>query len=120
MLPSQFSTLIQSLGLSSGFYKPCPSHLNQTALQSIPQQSTPVPEVQYAAQQVHNFSSQVNPRDDQQQNFNTQYDPCYVEPYHVPAPPEYPFDPYDEAKATIFRFRQQQSVNLGSWWECQK
>ncbi|KAL1694943.1 glycoside hydrolase family 5 protein [Schizophyllum commune] len=45
-----------------------------------------------------------------------QHDPCYVEPYLVPPPPLEPFPPFDPVKASVFRYRQQQSVNLGSWF----
>jgi hypothetical protein len=43
---------------------------------------------------------------------------CQVTPYNmsvVPMADTIPA-PYDEAKANIFRYRQQQSVNLGSWF----
>lgn len=40
---------------------------------------------------------------------------CYVEPYD-PAPIlSQTFPPFDQAKANVFRYRQQQSVNMGSW-----
>lgn len=40
---------------------------------------------------------------------------CNVEPYTAPAIGQQKFPPFDQAKATVFRYRQQQSVNLGSW-----
>ena len=42
-------------------------------------------------------------------------DPCHVEPYDPPPVLSQTFPPFDSAKANIFRYRQQQSVNLGSW-----
>ncbi|OCF42240.1 hypothetical protein I317_03975 [Kwoniella heveanensis CBS 569] len=43
-------------------------------------------------------------------------DSCAVTPYS-PAPVTLePFAPYDASKALIYRYRQQQSVNLGSWF----
>jgi hypothetical protein len=36
--------------------------------------------------------------------------------YNAPDVVVEPFAPYDAAKALIFRYRQQQSVNLGSWF----
>ncbi|WVR00081.1 hypothetical protein IAU59_007223 [Kwoniella sp. CBS 9459] len=43
-------------------------------------------------------------------------DACAVTPY-APAPVTLqPFAPYDASKALIYRYRQQQSVNLGSWF----
>lgn len=41
---------------------------------------------------------------------------CYVQPYNpgpIPAPT---FSPFDRRRASVFRYRQQQSVNLGSWF----
>ena len=40
---------------------------------------------------------------------------CHVEPYDAPPVGFQEYPPYDEAIATIFRYRQQQAVNLGSW-----
>ena len=40
---------------------------------------------------------------------------CYVEPYDPPPVLSQTFPPFDQTKANIFRYRQQQSVNLGSW-----
>lgn len=40
---------------------------------------------------------------------------CHVEPYDAPAVTFQDFPPYDEKLATVYRYRQQRSVNLGSW-----
>lgn len=40
---------------------------------------------------------------------------CTVAPYDPPPILSQTFPPFDEAKANIFRYRKQQSVNLGSW-----
>ncbi|KAI0692384.1 glycoside hydrolase [Cytidiella melzeri] len=43
-------------------------------------------------------------------------DPCAWRPYNPPPlGPQY-FAPFDRDKATVYRYRQQQSVNLGSWF----
>ena len=39
---------------------------------------------------------------------------CYVEPYNAP-PIDQDFPPFDPSLASIYRYRQQQGVNLGSW-----
>jgi len=39
---------------------------------------------------------------------------CYVEPYNAP-PIDQDFPPFDPNLASIYRYRQQQGVNLGSW-----
>lgn len=43
-------------------------------------------------------------------------DSCTVNPYPSPPIPVDPFEPWDPAKATMYRYRQQQSVNLGAWF----
>ena len=40
---------------------------------------------------------------------------CYVEPYNAPQITQQNFPPFDSESAYIYRYRQQQSVNLGSW-----
>ncbi|KXN92012.1 Glucan 1,3-beta-glucosidase 3 [Leucoagaricus sp. SymC.cos] len=40
---------------------------------------------------------------------------CHVDPYNVPVQaPSFP--PFDQTEANVFRYRQQQGVNLGSWF----
>ncbi|KAK8853316.1 hypothetical protein IAR55_004020 [Kwoniella newhampshirensis] len=47
----------------------------------------------------------------------TAADACAVTPYSPPSPIKLePFAEYDANKALIYRYRQQQSVNLGSWF----
>ena len=41
---------------------------------------------------------------------------CVIDPYEVPPPTQYTFPPYNKADAAIYRYRQQQSVNLGGWF----
>ena len=44
-------------------------------------------------------------------------DPCAMSPYSPPAPVYLEsFAPYDANQALVYRYRQQQSVNLGSWF----
>ena len=40
---------------------------------------------------------------------------CYVEPYNAPQITQQEFPPFDSEIANVYRYRQQQSVNLGSW-----
>lgn len=42
-------------------------------------------------------------------------DSCDVAPYDPPPVLSQTFPPFDRSKANIFRYRKQQSVNLGSW-----
>ena len=43
-------------------------------------------------------------------------DDCFVDPYNPPPVLAQTFPPFDQAKANVFRYRQQQGVNLGSWF----
>jgi hypothetical protein len=43
-------------------------------------------------------------------------DACHVQSYDPPPVLSQTFPAFDKAKANIFRYRQQQSVNLGSWY----
>ncbi|KAF8810115.1 glycoside hydrolase [Phlegmacium glaucopus] len=45
---------------------------------------------------------------------------CHVEPYNAPQITKQTFPPFDPAIAHIYRYRQQQSVNLGSWFVHEK
>ena len=40
---------------------------------------------------------------------------CHVEPYNTPQVTQQEFPPFDSESAYVYRYRQQQSVNLGSW-----
>lgn len=40
---------------------------------------------------------------------------CHVEPYNAPQIMQQTFPPFDPETAYVYRYRQQQSVNLGSW-----
>ncbi|KAG6890384.1 hypothetical protein C0992_001775 [Termitomyces sp. T32_za158] len=44
------------------------------------------------------------------------HDECFVDPYDAPPIGKQSFLPFDPEKATMYRYRQQQSVNLGSWY----
>ncbi|KAF8955450.1 glycoside hydrolase superfamily [Flammula alnicola] len=45
---------------------------------------------------------------------------CNVEPYDAPEILGQDFPPYDQTTANVYRYRQQQSVNLGSWFVNEK
>ncbi len=93
------TALLQSLGLTQGLFKPIPGLSAQGQVASGNPHSPAVP-------------IRVSSGDSAQ----TDNDPCYREPYY-PAPlGEQTFPPFDQAKANVYRYRQQQSVNLGSWW----
>ncbi|THH18479.1 hypothetical protein EW146_g2512 [Bondarzewia mesenterica] len=43
-------------------------------------------------------------------------DPCHVDPYSSPTVAIGQFPPFNPTQANVYRYRQQQSVNLGSWF----
>ncbi|KJA20294.1 glycoside hydrolase family 5 protein [Hypholoma sublateritium FD-334 SS-4] len=45
---------------------------------------------------------------------------CVPEPYSAPPVEDQTFDPYDQTTSNVFRYRQQASVNLGSWFVHEK
>jgi len=106
-----FTTLIQSLGLTPGLFKPSPglattagSSWNNSSdyafLNAAPNNSLPAMGP-YANLQASDYYKTTGS--------------CDPEPYHPPPVTDQVFAPFDSAKATIYRYRQQQSVNLGSW-----
>lgn len=50
-----------------------------------------------------------------QEVLNAENITCFVQSYDPPPVLSQTFPPFDKAKANIFRYRQQQAVNLGSW-----
>ena len=98
----QFNALLQSLNLTSGLFKP-----------------TPAPPLLSALGNGSSFDplgilGNTSVASSDPLGFNVQGN-CVPEPYSAPPITDQEFPPFDSAKATIFRYRQQQSVNLGSW-----
>jgi glucan 1,3-beta-glucosidase len=118
----RFALLLQALGLSQGFFKPVPSVPAPPGIATNAINSTHTLEFPAV-----NESSNLRPHAgvpplllDTVNNFQTmkQHDTgmsCHVDPYDVPDIGDQTFAPFDQTEANIFRYRQQQSVNLGSW-----
>ena len=99
----QFSALLQSLNLTAGLFKP-----------------TPGPPLFSALGNGSSFDplgilDNTSVASSDPLGFNTEEN-CNPEPYSAPPIADQEFPPFDSAKAAIFRYRQQQSVNLGSWF----
>jgi len=99
----QFSVLLQSLNLTTGLFKP-----------------TPAPPLLSALGNGSSFDpfgvlGNTSVASSDPLDFNAQGS-CSPEPYSAPPIIDQEFLPFDSAKAAIFRYRQQQSVNLGSWF----
>lgn len=123
-----FSALLRTLGLSQGLFKPGTSFtsdsgyivnttslgdgvdavapiLNPSSL-TVPNGTTHYVHKSYPPLSVDNHgASTINRRDKS----------CGAVQYTSPEVRYQEFPPYDETKASVFRYRQQQSVNLGSW-----
>lgn len=99
---SGFSALIQALGLTQGFSKPNPSPgLSTSSTDNLTPSLPLVPNpVQLG---VNDLQAALGDSS------------CNGYPYDVPSPGYQPPPPFDQAEANIYRYRQQQSVNLGSW-----
>jgi glucan 1,3-beta-glucosidase len=104
-----FSALLRALNLMQGFSKPIPYH------RVFDNSTSPSPRL--AAMSPDNipgrlvgtapiFASAAT-RDDS--------DACYSQMYDSTAA-EQSFPPFVQDKADIYRYRQQQSVNMGSWY----
>jgi hypothetical protein len=98
----QFSALLQSLNLTAGLFKPTPA--------------PPLFSVLGNGSSFDPFGvlGNTSVASSDPLGLNAQ-DNCIPEPYSAPPITDQEFPPFDSAKATIFRYRQQQSVNLGSW-----
>ncbi|KAF8061603.1 glycoside hydrolase superfamily [Lyophyllum atratum] len=110
-----FSALLQALNLTQVSYKPDPSTFS--ALATADNNSGPVlwppiahPKDRRARLMLFENTAEPSPiaRDE--------YNECYVEPYSTPPLGNQVFAPYDPDMANLYRYRQQQSVNLGSWF----
>ncbi|KAG5728300.1 putative dolichyl-phosphate-mannose--glycolipid alpha-mannosyltransferase [Termitomyces sp. T112] len=103
---ASFSALLHALGLTQGSYKPAPTFSVSNSSQFASYHTVNSPP---GAQVFFESSKKVSPSPES-------HDECYVEPYHAPPIEEQDFLPFDNEKATMYRYRKQQSVNLGSWF----
>ena len=109
VLTSQyFSALLQALSLTQGLYKPAPG--NPVPVLAGSTVGAPLGAVGElgSIRSAQPVSQTYDAQDDAA-------DAC-TPPYYQALPVEdQTFPAFDQAKATVYRYRQQQSVNLGSW-----
>jgi hypothetical protein len=110
MTADRFAALLQGLGLSQGLFKPVPSLLAPHRITTNTINNT----------QASNASAAdvAPPLLDTVNNFRTPKRrdiSCHVDPYDAPDIEDQAFAPFNQTEANVFRYRQQQSVNLGSW-----
>lgn len=125
----QVAALLQALGLTQSIFKPIPDLIGSlsapldgvvsavdgiTSALGLPKlEDLPLLGGILEAEDP-NSNDAMPMRSSQPMNLLTS-NSCYVEPYD-PAPVlSQTFPPFDQAKANVFRYRQQQSVNMGSW-----
>jgi glucan 1,3-beta-glucosidase len=112
---SGFSVLLQTLGLTQGLSKPTPD------IPVIPSgvrgtddySSAALPHFQALSHLPGQHLALSNPAS--AQSLDQTDGSCNVNPYTAPASLYHAFPPFDQAEANVYRYRQQQSVNLGSW-----
>ncbi|KAI0636795.1 glycoside hydrolase [Trametes polyzona] len=107
-----FTSLIHSLGLIQGLSKPAPAAYAGDHSRTQSKLADPNPGdvgSNYQLQDTGNFSGSGG-------QLNKVSIGCSVQPYYAPDLGQQAFPPFDQAKANVYRYRQQQSVNLGSWF----
>jgi len=109
------SALLQALNLTQGSYKPDPPTFS--ALATADNNSGPAlwPPVAHSKGRMAGlmlFENTAEPSPIARDEYNE----CFVEPYSAPPLGNQVFPPYDPDMANLYRYRQQQSVNLGSWY----
>ncbi|KAF9821390.1 hypothetical protein IEO21_00636 [Rhodonia placenta] len=114
-----FSALLQALSLTQGLYKPTPAY--PTSPQAV------YPGLDRGVQPSSSYDGFATPHAvengsaySQLSSTQTNYaqddaDACNVIPYEASLIEDQTFPPFDQAKANVYRYRQQQAVNLGSW-----
>ncbi|KAH9901105.1 glycoside hydrolase [Cubamyces lactineus] len=119
-----FTFLLHSLRLTQTLFKPVPQDTPGTAHADLPAfagtsklSTTSTDPADPASLGATNY--QVQPAGNSftaASQSSTASASCTVYPYGAPDLDEQVFPPFDQAKATVYRYRQQQSVNLGSWF----
>ncbi|KAH7923868.1 glycoside hydrolase [Leucogyrophana mollusca] len=116
-----FTALIQALSLTQGSFKPTPSLYAAasnssltTNTESAPARDFGVPSPPSGFVSVH--SPAAGGRFASQNSLSSQDPKCSVAPYDPPPILNQTFPPFDQSQANVYRYRQQQSVNLGSWF----
>lgn len=125
-----FTALLQTLSLTQGLLKPSPllsglsidgkNSISGSTLAGLVSSSATFTGDSSGAQ-AHSvdkphIASNSDPGDNDEDDIDGASDPCAWEPYDLPPLGPQSFLPFDKDKANVYRYRQQQSVNLGSWY----
>lgn len=123
---NRFAALLQSLGLSQVLFKPTPSGSTSARLADSINVTTAEPAGPLVPSLPEtNASDSLDPSVDMLFLFVDDVDShksmhqrdasCQTVPYNNSDIGFQTLSPFNQTKANIFRYRQQQSVNLGSW-----
>jgi glucan 1,3-beta-glucosidase len=113
-----FSALLHALRLTQGSYKPEPVTFSSYAVDNNSTNfpgSTPSPSVHGTEGPPGGLTLFENVKEPSPV-VQGHYNECFVEPYSAPPMENQVFPPFDPDMAHLYRYRQQQSVNLGSWY----
>jgi hypothetical protein len=115
-----FSALLETLSLTQGSSKPDPGAFVTSTAVANNATNAPGLTSSSSAPAIANFNklpglSVLEAAGPPQAPVTVEDNSCNVEPYTAPPPSYQNFAEFDEKMANIFRYRQQQSVNLGSW-----
>ncbi|KAH7915012.1 glycoside hydrolase superfamily [Hygrophoropsis aurantiaca] len=115
-----FNLLLQTLNLTQGFYKPTPKLYATMSNFSSSSESEfgPVRDLTNGILSPHRgfVSVHSGPTTRPFAGQDLRDPSCTIDPYDPPPILNQTFAPFNPLKATIYRYRQQQSVNLGSWF----
>lgn len=117
LTPGAFGALLQTLNLTQGRYKPEPTLALLDVKQGIGADS--VANLTLSHDLVQPEAAGFLPGEPlvlSSGDVYTQNNPCNVPTYNAPPVDLQTFPPFDQAKANVYRYRRQQSVNLGSWY----
>ncbi|CCL98443.1 uncharacterized protein FIBRA_00440 [Fibroporia radiculosa] len=112
-----FSALLRALSLTQAFQKPTPGFVPSLAdSPTTAHQSVKARDGYGYPQPSPGYVPYPSPNSSGTSYIQTDSSPCNVNFYSTPLVANQSFPPFDQAKATVYRYREQQSVNLGSWF----
>lgn len=116
--PATFSALLETLNLTQGSSKPDPGAFptSNSAVHNATDTPGPIPSGSTSTVASFNKVPGLSVLEAlEPPPLTTASSSCNVEPYTAPPLTYQTFSEFDEGMANVYRYRQQQSVNLGSW-----
>ncbi|KAJ3519539.1 hypothetical protein NM688_g9287 [Phlebia brevispora] len=123
LTPGNLTALLQALSLTQVAFKPEPTSTvldvekgSQAGIVSLVANLSHESTAQLDAASFHPGDSVTLDTVGDNGNVYAQGNQCNVQTYNAPTVDFQTFPPFDQAKASVYRYRRQQSVNLGSWF----